>query len=59
MERDKLSPERYSYLSKEDSDLYDQADRREIEMDGMRKIIMELIERIAASCEGSHRASRY
>ena len=54
MERDRLSPERYSYLSKEDSDLYDAARLGDLDLNECWLIIMKLLEDKAKVCALSH-----
>jgi hypothetical protein len=56
MERDRLSPSRYSYLNQRDSDLYD----RFVNVDSFEaRIIITLIEEKQKSCMESQRSSKY
>ena len=57
MIRDLLSPDRYQYLSQEDSDLYDRVANTLLPCDELRKIVMDLIEHKQASCREEHRSS--
>lgn len=59
MERDRLEPDRYAYLSKEDSDLYDRCQKKEVPYEEALELLMKFIEGKAASCEASHRAHPY
>jgi hypothetical protein len=56
IERDRLSPSRYSYLNQRDSDLYD----RFVNVDSFEaRIIITLIEEKQKSCMESQRSSKY
>jgi hypothetical protein len=49
----------YEYLSEEDSRLYDRAIKGEIAKEEANAIIAKMVERIQASCRGSHESSKY
>lgn len=51
LERDKLQPERYAYLSQRHSDLYDAAKASGTDEAG---VIMMLIEELAQYCRANH-----
>ena len=56
LKRDKLEPNRYAYLSKEDSILYDSVINSDNEKD---KMIKKLLEDKAASSRSDHCSSTY
>ena len=59
MEKSQLEPERYKYLSKEDSELYDQALEASIEAGKACLIIVKMLEDKAKDCRAVHRAQKY
>ena len=52
LKRSGMFPDRYEYLTKDDSDLYDTYLKRD---DEQSKLIVTLLERIAHASEYSHR----
>lgn len=58
MQRDILQPERYNYLTKIESDLYDRAKVGGVEKDEANVIIMDLLQKLAWASRGAHRSSR-
>lgn len=57
MIRDLLSPDRYQYLSQEDSDLYDRIEIGGLAYGELVRVAMKLIEDKQASCREEHRSS--
>ena len=59
MERDRLNPKRYQYLSQEHSDLYDKAMTNRLTKEEAEKAVIDLIEAFVAATRTAHGASTY
>ena len=59
LERDTLQPERYRYLTKAQSTIYDKAKAEEYNKEQACELIVWLLEEIAAHSERAHRMSSY